>query len=222
MTWILNNLDVIGERLLGHLGMALPPIVLSLVLAIPVAWLAMRVSWLRGPITALASLMYAIPSLPLFIIIPLVIGTDIRNPLNVVVALTLYGLALMVPSTVDALRGVDPGVRGAADALGYTASGKFFTVELPLAIPPMVAGLRVVAVSTISLTTVGAVLGVPSLGLLFTDGLQRGIIAEIITGIVLTAALALILDRLLAWLGDLLTPWRGAAKPEPVTAEVPA
>ncbi|OYN92632.1 ABC transporter permease [Parenemella sanctibonifatiensis] len=218
MTWILSNYELILERLLGHLGMALPPILLSLALAIPIAWLALRVSWLRGPITALASLMYAIPSLPLFIVIPLMIGTGIRNPVNVVLALTLYGLALMVPATVDALRGVDPAVRGAAEALGYTPTARFFTVELPLAIPPIIAGLRVVAVSTISLTTVGAVLGVPSLGLLFTDGLQRGIISEILTGIVLTAALALLFDRLLAWLGGRLTPWL-TSSPTPVLQE---
>ena len=218
MTWILSNDELILERLLGHLGMALPPILLSLALAIPIAWLALRVSWLRGPITALASLMYAIPSLPLFIVIPLMIGTGIRNPVNVALALTLYGLALMVPATVDALRGVDPAVRGAAEALGYTPTARFFTVELPLAIPPIIAGLRVVAVSTISLTTVGAVLGVPSLGLLFTDGLQRGIISEILTGIVLTAALALLFDRLLAWLGGRLTPWL-TSSPTPVLQE---
>ncbi|OYN84599.1 ABC transporter permease [Parenemella sanctibonifatiensis] len=218
MTWILSNYELILERLLGHLGMALPPILLSLALAIPIAWLALRVSWLRGPITALASLMYAIPSLPLFIVIPLMIGTGIRNPVNVVLALTLYGLALMVPATVDALRGVDPAVRGAAEALGYTPTARFFTVELPLAIPPIIAGLRVVAVSTISLTTVGAVLGVPSLGLLFTDGLQRGIISEILTGIVLTTALALLFDRLLAWLGGRLTPWL-TSSPTPVLQE---
>lgn len=218
MTWILSNYELILERLLGHLGMALPPILLSLALAIPIAWLALRVSWLRGPITALASLMYAIPSLPLFIVIPLMIGTGIRNPVNVVLALTLYGLALMVPATVDALRGVDPAVRGAAEALGYTPTARFLTVELPLAIPPIIAGLRVVAVSTISLTTVGAVLGVPSLGLLFTDGLQRGIISEILTGIVLTAALALLFDRLLAWLGGRLTPWL-TSSPTPVLPE---
>lgn len=218
MTWILSNYELILERLLGHLGMSVPPILLSLALAIPIAWLALRVSWLRGPITAVASVMYAIPSLPLFIVIPLMIGTGIRNPVNVVLALTLYGLALMVPATVDALRGVDPAVRGAAEALGYTPTARFFTVELPLAIPPIIAGLRVVAVSTISLTTVGAVLGVPSLGLLFTDGLQRGIISEILTGIVLTAALALLFDRLLAWLGGRLTPWL-TSSPTPVLQE---
>ena len=91
--------------------------------------------------------------------------------------------------------------------MGYGGLRRFVTVELPLAGPTLLAGLRVVAVSTVSLVTVGAVLGVESLGSLFTDGFQRGILVEILTGIVLTAALALLLDGLLVLVGRLLMPW---------------
>ena len=207
MTWVLDNFDLIGQLLVRHLVLSLPPIALSLLLAVPVAWLANRVRWLRVPLVSLSSLMYAIPSLPLFIVLPLLLGTNIRDQINMVVALTLYGLALMVPATVDALAQVDAKVLDAAVAMGHPPVRRFLTVDLPLAGPTMLAGLRVVAVSTISLVTVGAVLGIPSLGQLFTDGFQRGIIEEIVAGLVATVLLALLVDLLLARAGRLILPW---------------
>ncbi len=207
MRWFLNNLDVIAGYTANHLLLALPPLVASFVLALPLGWLANRIPGLRTPLLAGAGLLYAIPSLPLFVVLPIILGTGVRDSLNIVVALTLYGLALMVPSAADALRQVDPRVEDAADALGYPRFRRFLTVELPLAGPTLLAGARVVGVSTISLVTVGAVLGVPSLGLLFTDGFQRGILAEVLTGIVATVALALIVDAALVILGRLLLPW---------------
>ena len=108
MNWLLNNLGVVGDYLLSHLGLALPPIVASFILAIPLGWLANRFGWLRTPLLTGAGLTYAIPSLPLFIVLPIILGTSARDPLNIVVALTLYGLALMVPLTADGLRQVNP------------------------------------------------------------------------------------------------------------------
>ena len=207
MNWVVNNLDVIAERTLAHLALALPPIVLSFVIALPVGWLANRRRWLRTPLLSASGLLYAIPSLPLFVVLPLVLGTGIRDPFNIIVALTLYGLALMVPATADALASIDPRVVDAADALGHGRVRRFLTVELPVAGPTLLAGLRVVAVSTVSLVTVGAVLGVPSLGSLFTDGFQRGILAAIGTGIVTTVGLALVIDGLLVLLGRAVLPW---------------
>lgn len=216
MDWLLNNLDLIAGHTLSHLLLAIPPLLASFVLALPLGWLANRVPGLRTPLLAGAGLLYAIPSLPLFVVLPIILGTGVRDPFNIVFALTLYGLALMVPAAADALRQVDPRVEDAADALGYPRLKRFLAVELPLAGPTLLAGARVVAVSTISLVTVGAVLGVPSLGLLFTDGFQRGIIAEVVTGIVATVALALIVDAALVGVGRVLLPWvrteRAAAK----------
>ena len=213
MNWLATHLDVVAGHSLSHLALAVPPILASFLIAIPLAWLANRVRWLRAPLLTGAGLFYAIPSLPLFVVLPVVLGTGIRDPLNIVVALTLYGLALMVPVAADALRQVDARVLDAADALGHTPLGRFLGVELPLAGPALLAGLRVVAVSTVSLVTVGAVLGVPSLGLLFTDGFQRGIIASVLTGILATVVLALAIDALLVLVGGLLLPWtrRGRA-----------
>ena len=185
MSWVLANLPTIAGHLLAHLLQAVPAIIASFVLAIPIARLARVAPPLRAVLVTGSSLLYAVPSL----------------------ALTLYGLALLVPATADALDAVDARVLDAATAMGMGRLRCFLTVELPLAGPAILTGLRVVTVSTISLTTVGAVLGVRSLGWLFTDGFQRGITAEIVTGLVATAALALVLDGLVLALGRLCRPW---------------
>lgn len=208
MTWIVGNLDLIWARTLAHLALALPAIAASFLIALPLGRLAAGVPRIRTLVTTGSALMYAIPSLPLFIVLPAIIGTGVRDSLNVVVALTLYGLALMVPAVVDAVRAADHAPIDAAQALGYTQLARFLAVELPLAGPTLLAGLRVLSVSTVSLVTVGAVLGVPSLGMLFTDGFQRGIVSEIVAGLVMTAALALVLDAAWVLLGRLLMPWR--------------
>lgn len=207
MNWVLDNLPLIADRTGAHLATSLPAILAALLLSLPLGWLAHRYRVLNGPVLTGAGLMYAIPSLPLFIVLPSLIGTGVRDVVNVVVALTLYGVALLVRSVADGLDGVPPEARSAAVALGYPPLRRFLTVDLPLAGPVILSGLRVVAVSTVSLCTVGAVLGIPSLGMLFTDGFQRGILAEILTGIVLTVVLALALDRLLVAAGRLAMPW---------------
>ncbi|WP_213815167.1 ABC transporter permease [Glaciihabitans sp. dw_435] len=212
MKWISNNLELIGQLSLDHLAIALPPILLSFILSIPIGWLANRFAWSRGVLLTLSSLLYAIPSLPLFIVIPVVIGTGLRDPINMTIALTLYGIALMVRSTADGLASVDGDVIQSATAMGYSTWTRFWRVELPLAGPVLLAGVRVVSVSTISLTTVGAVLGISSLGSLFTDGFQRSITAEIYTGIVVTIVLALIFDLVIVQLGRLLMPWTRAPR----------
>ncbi|TFH53597.1 ABC transporter permease subunit [Actinomyces viscosus] len=226
MSWVLANLTTIAGHLLAHLLQAVPAIIAAFVLAIPIARLARTSRPLRAVLVTGSSLLYAVPSLALFVILPIILATGIRDPLNVIVALTLYGLALLVPATADALDAVDARVLDAATAMGMGRIRCFLTVELPLAGPAILTGLRVVTVSTISLTTVGAVLGVRSLGWLFTDGFQRGITAEIVTGLVATAALALVLDGLVLVLGRLCLPWTwkraGAVGQVRETAEAPA
>ena len=207
MNWVLTNIPLVEVYLSAHLLQVVPAVLATLALSLPLARLAQRVRPLRALIVSGASLMYAIPSLALFVILPLVLGTGIRDAANVVVALTLYGLALLVPTTVEALEAVDQRVRDAATAMGMGTVRRFLTVELPLAGPAVLAGLRVVTVSTVSLTTVGAVLGVRSLGWLFTNGFQRGLTAEILTGLVVTVLLAVVLDGLVVLAGRLLMPW---------------
>jgi osmoprotectant transport system permease protein len=156
---------------------------------------------------SLCGLLYAIPSLALFVALPPITGLSLRSPLNLVIALTLYGIAVIVRTSADAFDSVEPDIRQSATAVGYSAVGRFWGVELPLAGPVLLSGVRVVIVSTVSLATVGAVIGVPSLGSLFTDGFQRGIQAEIVTGIVATIVLALALDWASVLIGRLLLPW---------------
>jgi osmoprotectant transport system permease protein len=207
VTWVLANLATIGTHLWTHLATALPAIVAAFFIALPIGVAAHRMNYLRGPIVASAGLLYAIPSLPLFVVLPILLGTRMRATINVVIAMTIYGVALMVRSVADGLDSVPSHARDAAIGFGYSPRQVFFSVELPLAGPVLLAGLRVVAVSTISLTTVGAVLGIPSLGMLFTDGFQRGIVAEVLAGIVLTVVLALVVDRMLVLLGRIAMPW---------------
>lgn len=207
MNWLWSNLDLVGELALVHLALSVPAIILSFVVSVPLGWLAHRYRWSRGVLLALVGLLYAIPSLALFIALPAVTGLSLRSPVNLVIALTLYGVAVLVRTATDAFDAVERDIRQSATAMGYSAAGRFWGIELPLAGPVLLSGLRVVIVSTVSLATVGAVIGVQSLGSLFTDGFQRGIQVEIITGIVATILLALLLDGLAVLLGRALMPW---------------
>ncbi|GAA1057502.1 ABC transporter permease [Agromyces luteolus] len=207
MNWLWSNLDLVGELMLVHLALSVPAIILSFVVSVPIGWLAHRYRWSRGVLLSICGLLYAIPSLALFIALPAFTGLSLRSPVNLVIALTLYGIAVIVRTSADAFDSVERDIRQSATAVGYSSAGRFWGVELPLAGPVLLSGLRVVIVSTVSLATVGAVIGVQSLGSLFTDGFQRGIQVEIITGIVATIVLALGLDALSVLLGRLLMPW---------------
>jgi osmoprotectant transport system permease protein len=213
VTWIWSNLDFIWDRTLDHLVLSIPPIILSFLIAVPLGWLAHRYKVSRGIILTVVGLLYAVPSLPLFIVLPFIVGTSVRSPLNLIIALTLYAVALMVRVVADGLASVDRDVRQSATAVGFSAQSVFWQVELPLAGPVLLAGLRVVAVSTVSLATVGAVIGAQSLGSLFTDGFQRSIEAEIVAGIMATVALALVFDGALVLLGRWLMPWTRPDRP---------
>jgi osmoprotectant transport system permease protein len=210
VNWIWSNLDRIGELILVHLALSVPAIILSFVISIPIGWLAWRFRWSRGLLLSVCGILYAIPSLPLLIALPGVIGVPLRSPVNLVVALTLYGIALMVRTAADAFGDVDGDVRLSATALGYSPWRRFAGVELPLAGPGLLAGLRVVIVSTVSLATISAVIGVQSLGSLFTDGFQRNIPGEIWAGVIAAMLLAVALDGLAVFVGHRLMPW---AKP---------
>ncbi|SDR05231.1 osmoprotectant transport system permease protein [Curtobacterium sp. UNCCL20] len=220
MNWVLGNTDTISDNLIAHVWLSIPPIVISFLLSVPIGLLVSRLRKRRGAaratgstIVVVSSLLYAIPSFPFFLALPAILGTSILDPVNVVIALTVYGIALMARSAADAIDSVDADVVNAAEALGYSPAQRFFRVELPLAGPVLLAGIRVVAVSTVSLVTVGALLGIPNLGFLLTDGLKRGISVEILTGIVLTIVLALVIDGLLVLIGRLIMPWtRGSGR----------
>ena len=212
MTWLSSNWGVIGSLTLSHLWIALPTIALSVLVSVPIArWAAFsrRGGWVLSALSAL----YAVPSLPLLIVIPVIVGVALRSPANMVIVLTLYGVAVLVRQVAEGFRAIPRATLQAANACGYSLPRRFVEVELPLATPVIVAGTRVVATSTVSLVTVGAFIGVRSLGTLFTDGFQRGIIAEVVAGLVATVLLALVIDTLVQGIGWALTPWtrRGRA-----------
>lgn len=207
MTWVANNWSQVLELLGSHLLLAIPAIVLSFLLAVPLGVLAARQPRVGRPLVAGAGMLYAIPALPLLITLPLVFGLPLRSAATVIVALTVYGVALLVGTSADGFSAVDSSVRESAKALGHSKVGMFFAVDLPLAGPVLLSGLRVVAVSTISLVTIGALIGVPGLGSLLTDGFQRGILAEVLTGIITTMLVALFADAGLVGLGKVLMPW---------------
>lgn len=207
MNWLTLNWPQVLELTRDHLLLSAPAIALSVLLAVPIGRLAHRRPRLGGAVLGAASLLYAVPALPLLIIIPVVFGVPLRSPATMIIALTVYGLALLVRTAADAFGSVDPRVREAAVAVGHSPRSVFWRVDLPLAVPVLLAGVRVVAVATVSLVTIGALIGVPSLGTLLTDGFQRGIPAEVATGVIAAMALALLFDALLIAAGRALTPW---------------
>jgi osmoprotectant transport system permease protein len=222
VTWVWENLDLIGRLSVEHVRLSIPPIVLGLLIAVPIGWLAYRFRLARPVILTFIGLLYTIPSLALFVILPPLLGIGFLSELNVIVALTIYAVAILVRSVTDALGSVDDEARQAATAMGYSGWSRFWGVELPLAGPVVLAGLRVAAVSTVSLVTVGIFVGVESLGYLFTNGLQRRIVAEVASGLVMTVVIALVLDAILVLLGRVLMPWtRINARPLPARRPAP-
>ncbi|WP_426990129.1 ABC transporter permease [Pseudarthrobacter sp. Y6] len=212
MDWFLANSGMVMGLAGQHLVLALIPMVLGLVISIPLAQLARTHPALRSLVVTASSLMYTIPSLALFIILPSILATRILDPLNVIVALTIYAVALLVRAALDAFDSVEEDLRQAAIAMGYNPWLRFVQIDLPLSLPVLFAGLRVVSVSNISLVSVAALLGVGNLGMLFTDGLQRNFVTEVVVGIIAILVLALLMDAVLVLLERLLTPWTRAAK----------
>lgn len=214
MNWVVDNLGLIFELTLVHLRQSIIPIVLGFVLSLPLGWVAWRFRLVRGPIIVLTGLLYTIPSLALLILLPAALGYSAISESNLVIALTIYAIAILVRAVSDGLDSVDDDVRQAATATGFAAFRRFWSVEFPLAGPVILAGLRVTAVSTISLATVGILIGVTNLGYLFTNGLERRIIAEVFAGVVAVVVIALVIDLILLLLGRALMPWtRISSKP---------
>jgi osmoprotectant transport system permease protein len=208
--YIRNNTELILAAFGQHIALALIPVVIGLIVALPLGYLAVRRDWLYQPLITITGVLYSIPSLALFVVLPLIIGTKVLSPLNIIVALAIYTVALMVRSVADALRSVDRNVTQAATAMGYRPLKRLFGVDLPIATPVILAGLRVATVSNISLVSVGAIIGVGGLGALFTRGLQLRFAEPIIVGIVLSVILAAVIDSLIVLAQRYLTPWARA------------
>jgi osmoprotectant transport system permease protein len=204
-SWIPQNWTLIWQYTLDNLLLGLLPPLMGLVVAVPVGIACVRWRLIYPPALGLASAIYALPSLALFVV--LIDYTGLGN-LTVIIPLALFSLCILLPAVVDGLRGVPAPVRQAATAMGYGEIRRLALVELPLAIPVVNAGLRVAVVSSISLASVGQLIGVSSLGYFFIDGFQRDFPTEIYVSIFLIIVLALLCDLVLVIAGWLLTPWR--------------
>jgi osmoprotectant transport system permease protein len=196
-----------------HLRLSLVPVLAGLAIALPWGVLVRRRILLRRLTTLTASVVFTIPSLALFVVLPLIIPTRILDEANVIVALTLYTTALMVRAVFEALDAVPAQVRDAASAIGYRPIMRLLKVELPLSIPVLVAGLRVVVVTNISMVSVGAVIGIGGLGTWFTEGYQANKSDEIVAGIIAILVVALVVDMLIMLAGRLATPWNRTSRP---------
>jgi len=214
MEWVWANRADLAALTLTHAWLSAVPLLVGLVVSVPAGWWVSRsrhatgaAQWLGSTVLALGNVLYTIPSLALFVILPGILGTGFLSPVNVVVALSIYAIALLVGTAANAFASVSPVVLDAATASGYSSAGRGLKVELPLAGPVLLAGLRVASVSTVSLVSVGALIGVSSLGSLFTDGFRRDFTTEIVVGVVATVVLALVFDLILVAAGRLLLPW---------------
>ena len=205
--WLERNLEMIGGLMAEHVILALVPVVVAFVISIPLGYLVSKTGKAADVLLAILGVIYSIPSLALFVLMPLVLGTQILNPVNIGAALAVYSIALLVRSVVDGLRSVSPSVKQSASAMGYGSFRRLFRVELPLAMPVIFAGLRVVTVSNIALVSVAVLVGSGALGKLFDLGFGSYFYTPIIVALVLTLALALIADGLILLLQRGSLPW---------------
>jgi osmoprotectant transport system permease protein len=202
--WITGHMGYFWSVSRTHLYLAMTAVAIGLVLALPLGVACVRLRKLYGPVLAITSVLYSLPSLAVFAF--LVSVTGLTN-LTVIIPLAVYALALLVRSVVDGLENVSAEVRLAATAMGYRPLRRLLSVELPAAVPVVMAGLRVATVSSISLVTVGALIGIGGLGQLFTAGENNNFQTEILVGIVLVLIWALVFDVVLLIAERLLAPW---------------
>jgi osmoprotectant transport system permease protein len=204
--YVRDNAETLRGALEFHAGLTARAVVLALVVALPLAVLAYWIKPLTGPILALSGVLYTIPSLALLALLAPAVGTTTDT--SVLIALVLYALLVLVRNALTGLTQVPDEVRDAATGMGYGRFGRLLRVELPLALPGIITGLRLATVSTVALVTVGSLIGQGGLGDLILGGFRNNFYkAEIVTGSVLCLVLALVLDLLLAGVGRLLTPW---------------
>ena len=217
-SWVSSNGPLIWQLTRENAYLGVVPALIGLVLSLPLGIIAARWRWFYPPLLTVVNILYAVPSLALFIaLIPAFGLTDT----TVIIALTVFSLCVILPNVVSGLRAVPAAVTQAATAMGYGPLRRLVTVELPLAVPVILAGLRVGVVASISLASVGQLIGVSSLGYLFIDGLQRSFPTEIYVGLFLVIVLALVCDLILVGVKRALTPWAPRRERHPVVVLLP-
>ncbi|WP_430867349.1 ABC transporter permease [Demequina aurantiaca] len=202
-----RNWGEVVDALVIHIQLTLLAMLIAVAIALPLAILARRMPRLAGPVMGFTGVLYTIPSFALFALLAPYTGI---GRTTVLIGLVMYALLILVRNILVGLEGVDPDVVDAAKGLGYTKNKLLFSVELPNALPSMIAGLRLATVSTVALVTVGVVVGYGGLGQLMFRGLQSDYRAQIATSALLCLALALVLDVLLMVAGRMAMPWNRA------------
>lgn len=201
----------------AHTWLSLVPVIAGLIIALPLGWLARRFRWVAPPMLTVTGLLYTIPSLALFIIVPPLFGLSPLSSLQVPIALTIYSVALLVRVVTDGLGSVSEETLQAATAVGFGRMKRLLRVELPIAVPVIATGLRVATVSNVSMVAIAGTIGQANLGELFTsEGFQLSTpdpyYPPIVLGIVLCVLLALVFDVAIVLASRALTPWRRAVQ----------
>ena len=210
--WVWDHTDDITELFWEHVTLTVVAVASGFVIAMAMALVATRWRWTYEPLAAFCSVLYAIPSLALFGVLLTIpaFGLGFRSA---EVALVSYTLLILLRNIVAGLDGVAPEVREAADGMGYEGWRRWLRVDLPLATPAIVAGLRIATVTTVGLVTVTALIGEGGFGDLINDGLSRDFPTPIVVGAVLSVALAVAFDLLFVVIERLLTPWTRSHTP---------
>jgi len=202
--WVRDHLDEVWAQTVEHVELAGAAVGIGFLVSLVLAAVALRFGRMWGPINWVAGALYTIPSVALFGFLIPYTGFGFTTAEIVLVS---YTLLILVSHIVAGVNGVPPSVREAAAGMGYTPLARLVRVELPLAVPTIVAGLRVASVTTIGLVTVTSLIGMGGYGKFILDGLRRQFPTPTLLGIVLSVALAVVVDVLFVALGRLLTPW---------------
>jgi osmoprotectant transport system permease protein len=206
--WVIDNLDVLARRTGEHILVTAIAVAIGFLISFGLALVVRRFPRWYGPIIGLAGTLYAIPSLALFALLIPITGLSL---VTAEIALVSYTLVILVRNIVTALEGVPPDVIEAATAMGYTRGQRLWRVELPIALPIIVAGLRIATVTTIGLVTIATLIGMGGLGYLIVNiGIQRFFPTATLTGVVAVVALSVAVDLALLWVQGRLTPWARA------------
>lgn len=203
-SWIGDHTDDIATRMLEHIELTVIAVGLGFVISLGLALLAVRWRKLYGAVASFAGILYTIPSLALFGVLLTITGPT-RTTAEI--ALVSYTLLILVRNIVAGLDGVPREVREAAVGMGFSPRQVLLKVDFPLALPVIVAGLRVATVTTIGLVTIAATINVDNLGTFITDGLARFFMTPVLLGAVLSIALAVAADLLLLGVQRLIAPW---------------
>jgi osmoprotectant transport system permease protein len=205
--YVQDNWGDLEQALVDHVLLTVETVLVAMLIAFPLAVLSYRYRWLAGPVLGVTGVLYTIPSLALFAFIAPMDAFGLTRR-TVLFGLVIYALLVLVRNTLTGLQGVPPDVREAAAGMGYGRARMLWQVEVPVALPSIMAGVRVATVSTVALVTVGVVVGYGGLGGLILRGFQNNTYkAEIMTASLLTVALGLAFDVLLAGATRLMTPW---------------